>query len=69
MKLICDDYNEVYVWVDDTDDDVELSPHFDYEEDAAEWRRRMQKELSNENKGTNHNQHVLHHETRLWIEP
>jgi hypothetical protein len=69
MKLLCDDYNEVYVWVDDRDENLELSPHFDYEADAVEWRRRMQKELKDENKGTNHNQHVLHHETRLWIEP
>ncbi len=32
MKLLCDDYKEVYVWVDDLDEDHELSPHFDYEE-------------------------------------
>ena len=49
MKLICDDFNEVYVWVDDTDENLELSPHFDYEEDAVEWRRRVQKELKDEN--------------------
>lgn len=45
MKLICDDYNGVYVWVDDKDEDDELSPHFDYEEDAIMWRDRMTKEL------------------------
>jgi coproporphyrinogen III oxidase len=49
MKLICDDYNEVYVWVDDADENFELSPHFDYEEDAIEWHRRMRKELKDEN--------------------
>jgi hypothetical protein len=49
MKLILDDYNQVYVWVDDRDENVELSPHFDYEEDAMIWRRRMQKELKDEN--------------------
>jgi hypothetical protein len=49
MKLILDDYNQVYVWVDDHDENVELSPHFDYEEDAVHWRHRMQKELKNEN--------------------
>ena len=49
MKLICDDYNEVYVWVDDADENLELSPHFDYEEDAIEWHRRMRKELKDEN--------------------
>ena len=69
MKLICDDYNEVYVWVDDANENVELSPHFDYEEDAIEWRRRMQKELKNENTRTDNHLDVLHHATRLWIEP
>ena len=44
MKLICDDYNQVYVWVDDEDD--ELSPHFDYEEDAIAWKEKMKEELS-----------------------
>lgn len=52
MKLICDDYNEVYVWVDDADENLELSPHFDYEEDAVVWRNRIIKELANENKRT-----------------
>lgn len=46
MKLICDDYNQVYVWVDDNDHDLDLSPRFDYEEDALEWFQRMKKELS-----------------------
>jgi hypothetical protein len=46
MILICDDYNEVYVWVDDEDHDHELSPHFDYEEDAIAWRERIKKEVS-----------------------
>jgi hypothetical protein len=50
MKLILDDYNQVYVWVDDIDENQELSPHFDYEEDAIKWWRRINKELSNENK-------------------
>lgn len=45
MKLICDDYNQIYVWVDDQDHDLELSPHFDYEEDAIEWKNRMKREL------------------------
>jgi hypothetical protein len=49
MKLLCDDYNEVYVWVDDADENLELSPNFDYEADAIEWRERMQNELTNEN--------------------
>lgn len=41
MKLICDDYQQVYVWVEDHDENIELSPHFDYEEDAIQWRDRM----------------------------
>lgn len=50
MKLICDDFNEIYVWVDDFDEDHELSPHFDYEEDAIAWKERMLKELVQVNK-------------------
>jgi len=41
MRLICDDYNQVYVWVEDLNEDIELSPRFDYEEDAIEWRNRL----------------------------
>jgi hypothetical protein len=49
MKLFLDDYNQVYVWVEDLDENIELSPRFDYEEDAVEWRHRIKKELNNEN--------------------
>jgi hypothetical protein len=45
MKLILDDYNGVYVWVSDNDEDDELSPHFDYEEDALQWKQRMEELL------------------------
>ena len=41
MKLLCDDRNRVFVWVDDTDEKIVLSPHFDYEEDALLWRERQ----------------------------
>jgi hypothetical protein len=41
MRLICDDYRQVYFWVDDHDENQELSPHFDYEEDADKWYRDM----------------------------
>ena len=41
MELICDDYNQVYVWVDNVDHNNELSPHFDYEDDALQWRDNM----------------------------
>jgi hypothetical protein len=46
MTLILDDYNQVYIWVDDDNHDLELSPHFDYEEDALEWKERLKKELN-----------------------
>jgi len=35
MRLLCDDYNQVYVWVNSSGEAV--SPHFDYEEDAINW--------------------------------
>lgn len=41
MKLINDEYNDCWVWVEDNDENQELSPHFDYEEDATQWRDRM----------------------------
>ena len=37
MVLKCDDINQVYVWIDSEDSGVELSPHFDYEDDALHW--------------------------------
>jgi hypothetical protein len=46
MTLLNDDLNQIYVWVDDHDENIELSPHFDYEEDALQWRDRMKKELN-----------------------
>jgi hypothetical protein len=48
MRLICDDYNQVYIWVEDLDENVELSPRFDYEEDAIEWKNRIEDLLSKE---------------------
>ena len=45
MKLIADDTDQVYFWVDDYDENLELSPKFDYEEDALEWKERIKKEL------------------------
>lgn len=49
MKLLCDDYLQTYVWVEDFDENIELSPHFDYEDDAIQWRDRMEEILK---KGT-----------------
>jgi hypothetical protein len=46
MKLINDEYNDCWVWVEDHDHNLELSPHFDYEEDAIQWRDRMRQELN-----------------------
>ncbi len=45
MKLLCDDLDQIYVWVDYYDENIELSPHFDYEEDAIQWLEIMKKEL------------------------
>ena len=46
MKLINDEYNDCWVWTEEHDENIELSPHFDYEEDAIQWRDRMRKELT-----------------------
>lgn len=45
MRLICDDIDQVYVWVEDLNEDTELSPRFDYEEDALQWKERMEELL------------------------
>jgi hypothetical protein len=45
MQLIYDDYNEVWIWVDDNRHDHELSPQFDEEAYALAWRGRIVKEL------------------------
>lgn len=47
MRLLEDEWNSVYVWVDDTDENLELSPHFDYEEDAIAWFNKMKSEINN----------------------
>lgn len=41
MKLLCDDIQGIYVWVEDHDENIELSPHFDYEDDAVQWKNRI----------------------------
>jgi hypothetical protein len=48
MKLIQDEYNEVWIWVDDNNYDIELSPRFDEESYALAWRGRISKELDND---------------------
>lgn len=44
MKLKSDDSWGVYVYYDDEGKE-RLSPFFDYEEDAIEWKRRKEMEL------------------------
>ena len=41
MTLLHVDYDECWVWVEDKNPDIELSPQFDYEEDAKLWKTRM----------------------------
>jgi hypothetical protein len=41
MVLIYDDYNDYWVWVEENNHDLELSPVFDTEEDALFWRTRI----------------------------
>ena len=41
MVLIYDEYNDCWIWVEEKNHDIELSPQFDEEEDAKLWRRRM----------------------------
>lgn len=50
MKLLCDDHQGIYVWVEDHDENIELSPHFDYEDDAIAWRDRMKSLLKDKSK-------------------
>lgn len=54
MRLILDDYNQVYVWVDDLNENEELSPHFDYEEDAVQWYGRISRDIFEEYGITKH---------------
>ena len=38
MKLIQDEWdNDVWVWVDELEPDEDMSPRFDYKEDAINW--------------------------------
>ena len=41
MILIYDDYNDWWVWVEENNHDIELSPTFDTKEDALFWRTRL----------------------------
>lgn len=41
MTLIHDEYSDTWVWVETNNHEIELSPQFDYEEDAKLWKTRM----------------------------
>lgn len=41
MKLIHDEYNDWWIWVEEKNHEIELSPPFDFEEDARLWKTRM----------------------------
>lgn len=45
MKLIADDYVQVYYWIDEETDKI-LSPHFDYEDDATQWFLTVYKKMA-----------------------
>jgi hypothetical protein len=41
MELIYDDFDDVWMYVERNDHNIELSPRFDTEEDAFFWRSRI----------------------------
>ena len=46
MFLLIDEIKGIYVWMGYNDNElVEISPNFDYEEDANRWREQFQNEL------------------------
>ena len=47
MKLVSDDFKQVYYWEDDETSKC-LSPCFDYEEDAIQWYGRISKQILSE---------------------
>lgn len=47
MKMLCDDINQVYVWVDTNEKPV--SPFFDYEDDAIMWKEMKEAGKDREN--------------------
>lgn len=52
MKLFRNDNVGVFVWVDAANESIELSPHFDYEEDADQWYFTMTEKMNDESRGT-----------------
>ena len=41
MTLIYDDFDDVYVWVEDNDHNIALCPEYDDEESARQWYSRV----------------------------
>lgn len=48
MILIYNEYDDVYVWVEPNDHDIELSPGFDEEHEALLWKTRIKNILKEE---------------------
>lgn len=48
MKLIYDEFDSEWLWVDNYDENIELSPKFDEEPQALAWRGRISKELDSD---------------------
>jgi hypothetical protein len=59
MQLICDDIQLRYYWVDD-DLGMHLSPSFDYEADAIQWKYNIEHEIYKqlENKMRSNNENI-----------
>jgi hypothetical protein len=43
VTLFYDEFDDVYVWVETDDENIELSPRFDDEEGAIQWYGRIAK--------------------------
>lgn len=48
MKLIYDEFDSVWMWVDNHNENIELSPKFDEQAYALAWRGRIVKELDSD---------------------
>ena len=44
MRLVCDDHNISYYYVDE-ETGQHLSPHFDYEADAVQWKHNIENKI------------------------
>lgn len=48
MTLIYDEFNDVWVWVEKNNHNIELSPQFDEEDHAKLWKIRVKNLLREE---------------------